>query len=413
MLPHAGEPLGRSGAKPLDKHTALRANGQERLDRPGRKPGQRELDRTGDKLLLRGAARQHQVGHSLQFGRQPVVTLVPAPATVGQHRPELGQGQGRRQVAHAQAEIGRVVVPAFEHGLVRTRRVCAVEHVAAGEQDGLRRQVGVIGYQQATFACVGVFVALQAETSRPAPGAGGAAAPAGPHGVGAVLDQLDAVPAADGAQLFHVADVTAHVRQQQGPSAAGRRFALQVAEVDGVVVAHVHQHRPGTGVGDCARHRGQREAVGQHGIAGLHTRALERHEHARPAGVQRHAVAHPEFRRKSRFEPRRRAGAAVGLAVAVQLAAVHQVERRRHAVGRYRLLLAQVDVQRLGGEIHCVSARARPGFPGRTARQESICAGAHHRCARGPPCLPAARCVPPPARPCATRRGSGAARSRS
>ena len=117
--------------------------------------------------------------------------------------------------------------------------------------------------------------------------------------MGAVLDQCDALLGTDLAQSLHVADMAAHVRQQQDFGAAAARLARQIGQVDGVVVAHIDQHRPCPGMGQRTRHRRQRETVGQHRVTRHHTGAFERHKHAGATGVERHAIGQLQLSRKS------------------------------------------------------------------------------------------------------------------
>ena len=63
-------------------------------------------------------------------------------------------------IAHAQAEVGGVVLPAIKHLGAGPRHVRGVQHIAARQQHRLRGQIGVMRDQQPTFAAVGVFVAL-------------------------------------------------------------------------------------------------------------------------------------------------------------------------------------------------------------------------------------------------------------
>ena len=124
-----------------------------------------------------------------------------------------------------------MVFPAIKHFGAGPRDVRGVQHIAARQQHRLRGQIGVMRDQQAAFAAIGVFVALQAEAAGHAPGAGGFAVPACTHGVGAVFDQADAELGAHGCERIHIADVSAHVRQQQGLGPAGLGFAAQVVQV--------------------------------------------------------------------------------------------------------------------------------------------------------------------------------------
>ena len=62
------------------------------------------------------------------------------------------------------------------------------------------------------------------------------------HGVGAVFNQADAEFGAHGSQCVHIANMPAHVGQQQRGGAAGSGFAAQVVQVDEQVFGHVHQH---------------------------------------------------------------------------------------------------------------------------------------------------------------------------
>ena len=302
MLPNAGEALGLVGAKPFDVQAPGGTQGQKAPNSLSPQAGQRKLERAGHKLLLGQPLWQLQARRAGQSLAEPVVALVPAPAPVGQHRAELRQRQRGGQVAHAQAEIGRAVLPAFKHGLVGPGAVRGVKHVTARVQNGPRGQVRIARDQQAAFAAVGVLVALQAEASRQTPGAGSPTIPARAHGVGAVLDQCDALLGTDLAQALHVADMAAHVRQQQGFGAAAARLARQVVQVNGVVVTHVHQHRPCPGMGQRTRHRRQRETVGQHRVTRHHPSTFERHKHAGATGVERHAIRQPQLSRKGCFE---------------------------------------------------------------------------------------------------------------
>ena len=193
-------------------HATARAGRHGRLHLRAVHVHQAELERAADKLLLRRAQRQADMRRAQQRVVQPVVALVPARAAFLQYFSQLRTRQRGGQIAHAQAEIGRVVFPALKHLGAGPRDVRGVQHIAARQQHRLRGQIGVMRDQEPAFAAIGVFVALQAEAARDAPGAGGLAVPARAHGVGAVFDQPDAELGAHGRERIHIADVSAHMR---------------------------------------------------------------------------------------------------------------------------------------------------------------------------------------------------------
>ena len=321
MCPHAGEAGGLIGTEPLDVQAARSASRNEAGD--ARVAvfvwliDHRELQRTGDELLFRVARGQPDMCDAADGIRQPAVALVPALAALAKHGTELRARQCGGQVAHAQAEVGRAQLPAVKGRIAGPRQVRAVQHVAARQQDRLRGQVFVVAHQQAAFARIGMLVALQAEASSAAPAAGRPAVPASAHRVRTVFDQLHFVASTQHHQPLHVADMAAHMRQQQRARTAGHDLAFKVSQVDQVVVGHVHQHRLGLRMRDGAGHGGQRKAVGQHPVAGLHTGGLECDEHRRATGVHRHAVARADLLRKGLFQQRDLARLAAGLAIAV------------------------------------------------------------------------------------------------
>ena len=237
---------------------------------------------------------------------------------------QLRPQQGGDQSGHAHGEVRRLVLVALEDLFRRPGPVLGVEHVAAGMQDRLGGQVGIVGRQQAALAGVDVLEGLGAEAGDHAEGAAQPAVPARAHGVGAVLDQQQVVAPADLQQAVHVGDVAAHVGQQQDPRAGLGGLAVQVLQVDVIGLGDLDQHRLRARVGDGPRHRRQGEGIDQHLVAGCDTRRLERDEKRAAAGVEPDHVAHAQVRGELLFQQRGLGQAVAVLAVAEQPAVPEQ-----------------------------------------------------------------------------------------
>ena len=67
--------------------------------------------------------------------------------------------------------------------------------------------------------------------------------PCGPHRMGAILDHGDAKAIADRHQRRHVADMPAHVGQQQDTRATIPRHHGQMVQIDGQIIRHFDKHR--------------------------------------------------------------------------------------------------------------------------------------------------------------------------
>ncbi len=91
------------------------------------------------------------------------------------------------------------------------------------------------------------------------------ALPGRAHRMGAILDHRQARGVADRHQPVHVADMAAHVAEQERLRA--RRLGGKVVHVDGQRLGRLEEDRLGPHRRDGARNGGEREGVGQHPVA--------------------------------------------------------------------------------------------------------------------------------------------------
>ena len=170
-------------------------------------------------------------------------------------------------------------------------------------------------------------------------------APARAHGVRAVLDDRDAEGVGDVHERAHVGDVPAHVREHQHPGLARLRLAREVVDVDDEVLGHLDQHRRAAGGGDGSRHRRQREAVGQHRLAGSDAERAQRRLQRIAAGGagETETRAHPG--RELVLQQDRFRHLAVYDVVAVQPPRAHDGDGPLDGFLRYRQLLREVSVE--------------------------------------------------------------------
>ena len=143
----------------------------------------------------------------------------------------------------------------------------AVEHIGARRHHGARGHNRVVRCQEPAFSGIHVLVGLRREGGRLAEISRLPVPPAGPHGVGAILDQAYIKPVADLHQPVHVGDVAAHMGQQQEAGPRIRRLRLEVVHVDVIVGIDIHQHRHAADIVNRPRNRCQRIGVGQHLVA--------------------------------------------------------------------------------------------------------------------------------------------------
>lgn len=109
--------------------------------------------------------------------------------------------------------------------------------------------------------------------------------------VGAVLDHLDAKLLGQLVRCLHVRHLPAHVREHHVlDGVVGLQFAAQIVDAHHVRVGRLDVDRHAAGVVDCRRHRREREGVGQHLVARLHARSLERNEKRRAGRVEANRV---------------------------------------------------------------------------------------------------------------------------
>ena len=232
--------------------------------------GNRELDRALHVAFRLRPLWKLEAGDPGKARRYPVVAVVPAPRAL-LDQGKLGVGQGGGDVRHAEAKIRRRQLPSRESSLRGSRAMLPVEHVAAGIENGARRDILVVGDQHAALAGIDMLVALKREASRGAERAGRPPAPSRAVRVRAILNQRDVVAAADLDHLVHVGDVAAHVRQEQVLRAALARLAIEIVQVDDEVVGDLDENVLAARMGDGAWYGRQREAVHEHAAAGPHS----------------------------------------------------------------------------------------------------------------------------------------------
>ena len=255
-------------AEPFQLHPPRRRPGDQGAASGGIPPRRAKLDRGADHAFLSRAVRQMQPVAGPQRRRAGRVAGVPGIDAVIQ-RLKLGDQQRRAQGVHPGRQVGHLVARALIGGLVRAGAVARIQHVAAGQDGGARGNFRVIGGQQPALARVDVLVGLGGKAPDRAEIARFSAIPAGAHGMRAILDHRDPGGIADLHQPLHVAQMTAHVRDQQHPGPAGLDLRGKVLQIEPQVLVDFHQHRPGAQGGDGAGHGRQGEGIGQHRIARL------------------------------------------------------------------------------------------------------------------------------------------------
>ena len=169
--------------------------------------------------------------------------------------------------------------------------------------------------------------------------------PPRPHRVRAVLDDRDAERVGSLHERAHVDNVAPHVRQHQHPRLAGLRLAHQIVDVDDEILGDLHQHRLAAGRLDRSRHRRQREAVGEHRLAGRDAEGAQRRLQRvapRRAG-ETETCAH--VRRELVLEPDGLRHLAVGDVVPVQPSRAHDGHRTLDGLLGYRQLLREVPLE--------------------------------------------------------------------
>ena len=244
-------------------------------------------------------------------------------------------------MVHAARIVRRVEPHVPEYLLGRDGPVPPVQHVGPRRHHGARRDDRIIRRQEAALAGIHVLVGLRRKGGRPAEIPRLPVPPAGPHGVGAVLDQADVQPVADFGQPVHVGDMAAHVRQQQEPRPRLHGLGLEVRHVDVIVGVDVDKHRHAADIVDRARDRRQRIGVGEHPVAGLDAAGAKRKLDGVAAGRAGDAVIDPLPFGIFALELACLVGVALGKVVAVQAAALHHFDGAFDRGGRNRLLLRE------------------------------------------------------------------------
>ena len=307
-------------------------------------PGNQELYGAADeRLALRASGKAH-AGRAAQDRFDGPVARIPffdEPVQIGKLRAE----DRRPEVVHAPRAVRGVEADAVEHVAGRNRAMPAVQHVGPGQYRRARHQLLVVGGDESTLAGVDVLVGLRAEAGRDPVGAALRLPPPRPHRVRAVLDDRDAERVGGLHEGVHVGDVSAHVREHQHPRLAGLRLAREVVEVDDEVLGDLHQHRLAPRRRDGPRYRRQREAVGQHGLAGREAEGAQR-------GLQRIAprragetetCAH--VRRELVLQKDGLRHLAVDDVVPMQPSRAHDGDGTLDALLGYRRLLREVSVE--------------------------------------------------------------------
>ena len=262
----AGKGLGFVIAEPFQFHPAFAASGDQLRNLLPRKPFGAELDGRSDIELLLAPLRDDDACHLAESRGKPVIENIPA-AYAGFDGGKLGAQQNRAKMVHSSGIVRREKAHLLEHLLGRDGAVPAIEHVGPGRYDGAGGDHRVIGCQEPTFTGIHMFVGLGREGGRLAEIARFPVPPAGPHGVGAILDQADIQPVADVRQPVHVGDMPAHVRQQKKACAGFQRLGLEIGHVDVIVGIDIHQDSHAADIVDRPGHWCQRVGVGQHLVA--------------------------------------------------------------------------------------------------------------------------------------------------
>ena len=107
--------------------------------------------------------------------------------------------------------------------------------------------------------------------------------------MGAILDQRQAGVGTDRHKSVHVADMSAHMAEQQGLRSG--RPGPEIVEIEGQVLGRADKDRHRADGSDGARHRGEREGIGQHRITRSDADGAQRAAERIAARGHRQAVA--------------------------------------------------------------------------------------------------------------------------
>ena len=236
----------------------------------------------------------------------------------------------------------------------------AVKHVGPRQQHHPRRQIRIIGDDQPALATVQMLVGLRRIAGHRAMPARGHAVPFRPHGMGAILDDGQAQTVAQGNQRLHVADMPAHVRQQQKPRAGVACLGGQIGKVDHQTFGDLDENRFAARRRDRPRHRRQGEGIGQHRLSGRHPAGAQGAAHRIAARGDGQTVTRPGEGGELLLQRRGLAGLARRGVVAVQPTVAHHLQCRRDARLGDRLLLGKTAPEPFARSLHQpFSRRAR------------------------------------------------------
>ena len=159
--------------------------------------------------------------------------------------------------------------------------------------------------------------------------------------MGAILDHHEAETVADRHQAVHVADMSAHVRQQKDARARGLGLLFQMGEVDGQVFGDLHEDRGRADGGYGTGHRGKGKGVGQHPVPRANPDGAQGTGHGIAARGHGKAVARAREGGEFLFQQGSLGQFAGGGVVAMQPPVAQHGERGFDPLIRDRLLLGE------------------------------------------------------------------------
>ena len=247
-----------------------------------------ELDRIRCAILGRQGRGHIQPRRGVEPRRDIVVIGQPIAHPAG----KLGQLRAddrSRKVLQPHIVKRQLVLPARKgHGQFRVvlpvgaLMLFPIMLIGARHDHAARRQIGVIGDQDATLACVDHLVGLERETADLADGADLAPMPQRAKRMGRILDHGNAARIAQRHDRVHIRGVAAHMADDDGLDRVVE-LGFEIAHVDAIILAYLDQHGLQARMHHRRRHGGKCESGDQHPRAGRQRQRFERQKDRRRA----------------------------------------------------------------------------------------------------------------------------------